>query len=322
MWDSPSVRVPLFCSTCGATARPAPVPGRAERFRAWFAYGDRHRGGRFECDNGHGWMLLTADLARGSRTRVSQLFRAIASSRTIMPTPRSYTVVAGIGLATGATWNLLLGWPWWLGPVGFVVAAWVGYLSTAMRGPQRVRTVRLVQDQLRPSGARTRHEEQLRRDIEQMSFAAVGLAEQVESPWLSGATHRGNQLTGITITYGDSRLDDSPFIWVTTTIDPELIEFVLHLEADWLRRQAAGPSHLSTSDPLMIAAEVSWLPTDAMIDNTSRTAWWAELGDNWSLVVEDGSDRTVVVAGLRGATLGSAVLESLDASECATEPGA
>lgn len=312
-------RVPLFCSTCGAPARRCPAPARRERLRAWFVDGDRGRGERYECYNGHGWRLMTAHVSPGFKIRVSQLWRAIAYNRTVIPTPQSYTVAAGIGLIVGVTWNLLLGWPWWLGPVVFVVASWFVALSTAIRGPQRAWTIRAVHDQLRPGGAKDRRDKQTRRDIEEMSFAAVGFVEHAESPHLGGVGGDGVHVTSITISYGHPRVDTSPFVEVVTTIVRDPPRLVMRLQGDWLRRMAAGPSHLPSSDPSMLSAEVSWSPIDITIDNAPRSAHQASLGDHWAVVVDDSPHRIVVIEGHRGATLVTA-LKHLDATEYTTEP--
>lgn len=262
--------------------------------------------------------MMTARLSRGFRIRAGQLWRAIAFSRTVIPTPQSYTAAAGIGLVAGVIWNLLLGWPWWLGPVGFVVASWLLTLSTAFRGPQRAGTIRAVHDQLRPAGSKDRHDEQVRRDIDEMSFSAVGFAVHAESPRLGGISHNQDRLTGITITYGDPRIEASPFVEVTTMNDDDPPEMLLHMEEGRLRSMAAGPSHLPTSDPSMLSAEIGWSSTEAVVDDVPRTAQWAKLGDSWSLVIEDTPDRTVVLNGYRSATLGTPILMSLDPSDYIT----
>lgn len=263
---------------------------------------------------------MTAYRSRGFRIRVSQLWRAVAFSRTVIPTPQSYTVAAGVGVVAGVIWNLWLDWPWWLGPVSFVIAAWLSALSTAFRGPQRSRTIRAVHDQLRPRGAKDRHDKWTSRSLQEAPFAAVGFAEHPEPPCLGGTSDRDDQLTAITITYGNPGLPSAPFIEVTTAIDQDPYEILLHMEADCLRRHAAGPSHLPTSDPSMLSAEIDWSPTDVVIDDTTRTAQRAELGDSWTLVIQDTPDRTVVIGGHRGATLGSAVLKSLEASDYTAGP--
>ena len=134
---------------------------------------------------------------------MSGLWRAVAFNRTVIPTPQSYTVVAGIGLVAGVAWRLLLGWPWWLGPIGFVVVSWVAALATAFRTPQRAQTIEAVHDQLRPGGASDRHRERTRRSLDQLSFAPVGLVVHPESPWLGETGGPPGRITRITIIYGD-----------------------------------------------------------------------------------------------------------------------
>lgn len=75
------------CSSGGAPAHRQPTPSKTKRMCAWFVHGDRHRGDRYECENGHGWTSMTLQFSHGPKVRMSGLWRAAAYNRTIIPTP-------------------------------------------------------------------------------------------------------------------------------------------------------------------------------------------------------------------------------------------
>lgn len=263
--------------------------------------------------------MATLNYGRPPRAwiRFPRVWSTVAFSRTVIPTPSSYAVVAGIGMVAGVGWNLLLGWPWWLGPIGFVVGAWLLYLSTAFRGAQRERTLRAIHDHLDPKGAQHRHEELNLRVIAEASFAAVGLLDHPEAPSLGGLGRRDDRLTAITLVYGDQRSETDSCLEITTSIRDDPPGLMRHLAEDELRRDAAGLIPLSTGDRSKLSAEIQWTPTEVVIDGGVHQAERAELDGNWMVVVET-PDRSVSVQGFRDTEAGSLELSSRHPSELAT----
>lgn len=292
---------PLFCSNCGAPAQRRPRPGVGERFRSWFVHGDRGSGDRFECENGHSW--VSATVHAGSRPRLWHRVRRLCSTvmfkRTVVPTPSSYLVIAGVGTVVGGVCSLLLGWSWWLGPLGFVVVAWLLYLSTAFRGRQRAGTLRAIHDQLDPLGAWQRHEDLNRRVLAEASFAVCGLVDNLDSPSLGGLSRRDEDLTGITLVYGDRPAEGTARLEITTSVDNGPPGFARHCAEDELRHSAAGLAHGTTSSPSQLSAEIDWSPTEVVIDGERHPAELAKLEGTWVVVAET-VDRSVTIWGSCG----------------------
>jgi hypothetical protein len=235
-------------------------------------------------------------------------------NRTVIPTPSSYVVVAGIGTVVGVVCSRVAGWPWWLGPPGFVVMAWLLYLSTAFRGRQRADTLRAFHDQLDPDGAGQRHEDLNQRLIAEASFAACGIVDHVEAPSLGGLSCSDEDLTGITLVYGDRRVEAAARLEITTSIENAPPDFARHCAEVELRQNAEGPPHLTTSDPSQLSAEIDWRPTEVIIDGEPHPAEQAKLKGNWVAVVES-AGRSVTVWGVHGSVPTELALRSRPPSE-------
>ncbi len=303
---------PLFCSICGAAAQRLPPPGRVRRLRDWFVDGDRHWGDHYACANGHGWTSTTMhERPAGVRWRLRGLWRAVAHERTVYPTPQSYTLVAGVGVIVGIAAQLIWGLPWWLGPVAAVVLAWTLTTATAFAPANRADTADAIHDQLRPRDSLARHLTRMRRDLEQLSFEPVGLADNTGPVFLGGTGGQRGQLTEVSIVYGDPRLVDAPLIEVTTSIDGQPLAVRQDNEEHRLRTNAAGWPHLANG-PEMLA----WDPVSVTVDGSPRPAHRAALDGGWTLIIEDTSPRIVVVHGQRGASPKAVTaLHSVDPTE-------
>jgi len=272
---------------CGR-ARPVVVShvwSRWERLRAWFVDGDRG-GEDYECDNGHGWRSWTSQYYDWAhvplRVRAASLWRSVASSRSAIPTPQSYTVAAAIGLIAGLAWGALFRWPWWLGPIGFVVASWVAATATAFRPSERAQTFAAVH----ASGASRRSRERLRRSIEELPFIIFGLVGRPEAPRFGGTSGDDGDITSLTITYGGASGPTASHIDIETAM-PDPVGRRKYLEEEQLRHVAAGHPGLATYDPTMLSADIEWVDCEATVDGTTRTARQAALGDSWSVAIDD-----------------------------------
>ena len=84
---------------------------------------------------------------------------------------------------------------------------------------------------------------------------------------------------------------------ITTTRNELPDDLVVHREELALRRLAAGPAHLETSDPTLLSAQVTWKPTQVVLDGDTRMGQRAELGGHWTVVVHETDHRTVIVCG-------------------------
>ncbi len=317
VWERVGVQSDLVCSVCGAPAHRCPPPSIWERVQAWFFDGDRNGGENYECDNAHGWTTWSMRHRCGPVARVAGLWRAVAFSRSVIPTPLSYTVAALVGLIAGVGWGLLFGWPWWLGPIGFVVAAWATATATAFRSPARSETVAAVYDQLRPRGALERRRDRTRRSLEELPFAPLGLVGQPDAPRLGSTSGHGGDISSLSIVYGVLPGPETPsFVEIETTVDDGPVGLRKQLEEKQLRHRAAGRPEWGMHDPSALSADIEWVDCEATVDGTTRVARQAVLGDCWMVAIDDALGRSVVVTGHRLAVIDHVALESIDPVDC------
>lgn len=126
----------LLCPECGGAPAEERPPGGWERFSYWLV----NRGKApttLVCANGHEWVRSSGlTLFRGSSSvprwvrLPGRLFRTLLAERRAQPTPMTYLLAAGTGLLLGLVLDLALGWPWWAVTAGFVVFAWLLFLSS------------------------------------------------------------------------------------------------------------------------------------------------------------------------------------------------
>jgi hypothetical protein len=130
------------CPQCGADdweLVPSALPSRLVR---WFNYGRHYQSDRVRC-RACGFADAEA-IAIGGRLVFKRthhiwdipgrMVSRTLARRSAMPVPRTYLMAALVGTALGVGLDLTVGWPWWAVALGFLIAVWLVFLSTAFWG--------------------------------------------------------------------------------------------------------------------------------------------------------------------------------------------
>ncbi|MCP3855426.1 MAG: hypothetical protein GY698_11935 [Actinomycetia bacterium] len=94
-----------------------------------------------------------------------------------------------IGIAAQLIWGL----PWWLGPIAAVTLTWTLTTATAFTPANPADTANTIRHQLRPRDSLAPHLTRMRRDLKQLSFEPVALADNT-SPVYSWAAPAANEV--------------------------------------------------------------------------------------------------------------------------------
>lgn len=131
------------CPECGADPARELRPGSWERVKYWVVNGTKAPA-TLVCPDGHEWTATFAVLAFGNRAvgprwarLPGEILRLLLAERRMTPVPLTYLMAAGVGLILGVSLDLILGWPWWMVAVGFVVVVWMFFLASAFRSPRK-----------------------------------------------------------------------------------------------------------------------------------------------------------------------------------------
>lgn len=171
-----------YCHECGENITLASRPGLVERLRCFLVSGGSPPG-VWTCSNGHhtdgrtGATLLLRGyrVSRGLRVTTG-IARAIHGERRMQPVPLVYVVAGGVGLVVGVGMDMWLEWPWWLVMLGFLMAVWLFFLSTAFWGSSRPRLMQRIRYQFDFEGQHRRELASLVARVNGGAIPAYGLA--------------------------------------------------------------------------------------------------------------------------------------------------
>ena len=292
-----------LCPYCGEEAAEQRRPSIWERFRHWLLFGGSAPV-TATCVNGHEWeggSQTTLYRVRTSGPRwlslPVELFRVVRSDRSMVPVPLTYVAAAGVGIVAGVVVDVVVGWPWWLIAVGFVVAVWLVFLSSALWGTGGT----LIDDLMRVIDPQRVEAAELAR-LETAVASSRLVCFEVDG-WEGSRSLRGwggvREPTSVTLLHGDIERDDS---WLSIETredvghsDPpgyqrrdELVRELLHtqgrppegLDVDQMYRW-----HLEERRRIDQIEPPPWSPVIVRIDGHDVSGALAEIAGGWALVV-------------------------------------
>lgn len=197
------------CPECGGDPVTQEDPSLWERLRSRFNLGMR-AAPTLTCASGHTWGAASYALIRlGHRSRVGRivrrpltLFAAVRRHRTMEPVPRTYALACAVGALLGLLLDLLFGWSWWLVAIGFVVAVWLFFMSTAFWGRFRMTRHDLL-EVIDPQRARAQAEAGLAASVaagELYAYTVAGWSGTIELGGWGGGPGRP---TDVALRHGD-----------------------------------------------------------------------------------------------------------------------
>lgn len=298
-----------LCPECGEVPVEEHRPGRWERFRYWMVNGGSAPS-TLTCPNGHEWARSTAVMLFRARAGSRWLWlpievaRAILAERRMTPTPMTYLIAAGVGLAIGLILELVIGWTWWVVAAAFVLLVWLLFLGSVFRRPRRdLRHVLL--GVVNPERAAARDIQRLEEAVRSGSltgYEVVGWeGDKSIGGWggdhavvrsltlRHGVLEDGAESVEVTTHGGDESA--TVLHWLQEKLESELIQAVVPRPGD-LGPEDAHAWHVKRARAIRDAEPPAWRPAAFRLGGKTIPGQIASSGDHWVAFVR--TDTAVV----------------------------
>ncbi len=223
--------------------------------------------------------------------------------------PVTYVMAAVIGGVVGATFDLVLGWRWWLIAVGFLAAVWLFFFASAFWGPDPIRANH-VRDVIDPSGIEARGFARLEEAISTGQLVGMEVADWTGSRSL-GVWGRSSHPEHVTLRHGDPERDNT---WVSVTtrcgdrFSIGLDRRKVRLFRELLRNEEQPPTNLDVEDlrrwvidqrrRIEATKPMKWSTTILTIDGTAIRNNGIQKGDRWiAIALAEGVGIEIIARG-------------------------
>jgi hypothetical protein len=216
------------------------------------------------------------------------------------PVPRTYALAGVVGAVLGLLLDWLFGWSWWFVAIGFVVAVWLFFMSTAFWGRYPMTRHHLV-EAIDPQRAHAKALEQTAAAVAEGRLFAYTVRSWPGAIELGGWGGRRELPHGIALrhTMGDRWVEVDtmmvgPDLGPTTLRMENLLDNLLGAVVPWPEDDPdEGHAPFSSRSRLIdeIAPALEWQPGSFSVDGQKRpaqflryqtaTAVFVDRGDHW-----------------------------------------
>lgn len=296
-----------LCRVCGWEGQVVATPNRQARLIGWLFDGQTPSA-MLRCPNGHEWPAgSTAGLKAGHRPLwwnwLVRVMRVLIAHRAAEPVPVFWIVATVVGVTLGFVVQVIVGGPWWLVAMLWLLLVWLGFLATALSQMGRDGLWIDLVNTVSPLRAEVLETNKLIKLAATAPGPVYGLASW-EGPRSLGGHGRSSSegLTHLELMYGDP--PDGPHLRVNTVwrgagryerpdvqpdhVRQELARLLWYRHAPMPEDTAPEERHqwaIRRQIEIERRPDPGWTRSQVLIDGVLQTAEILVEGDDWVAVI-------------------------------------
>lgn len=227
--------------------------------------------------------------------RVVQVLRG---ERSMIPAPLTYLVVLAAGAIVGVLLDLATGWRWWLVPLVAMAATWLFFMSSAVWGRHRSRSLgESILMVLAPRRAAERMDHETEESLRSLPFPLYGLPPTWRGVrFIAGHGRSGRVITSASLGHADGspfdpevselRVEVSPAAEHASPHGDRLTHWLAHASAPDLPLDASPEEmaiwHLQIERDARALMQEAWRDLEVSVDGVPRAFRLLEREQAWT----------------------------------------